>query len=89
MGEYTPDEHELIRGFTARRFGVVERGEREAFSDYLSRASISTAQIQIASEAAARRAIAKVKAEAWDEAIDAAMEKGTIQAPPNPYREEN
>lgn len=35
------------------------------------------------------RMINKVKADAWDGAIDAAMEQGTIQVPPNPYREEN
>ena len=28
-----------------------------------------------------------VRASAWDEAIDAAMGQGTIQVPPNPYRE--
>lgn len=33
------------------------------------------------------RTEADVKAEAWDEAIEEAMEQGTIQVPDNPYRE--
>ena len=89
--DYTPDEHELIRGFTARHFDVVERGEHEAFSDYLSRASIRTAQIQIASESAARRAIAKVKAAAWDECFetierDARIDWCVAEVPKNPFK---
>lgn len=35
------------------------------------------------------RMINKVKADAWDGAIDAAMRQGTIQVPPNPHREED
>lgn len=97
MSEYTPDEHELIRGFTARHFDVVEREEHETFSDYLSRASIRTAQIQIASEAAARRAVAEVKAAAWAEGFDAG-ERDVFEHErngwdrdciPNPYRKGN
>ena len=42
----------------------------------------------VAEKRALDRFIAHIKAEAWDEAIAEAMEQGTIQVPPNPYREE-
>ena len=35
------------------------------------------------------RTLNEVKAEAWDVAIAEAMEQGTIQVPPNPYREDD
>ena len=72
MTNYTPDEEQLVRGFTARHVDVVERGEDETFSEYLSRASVRTQQIQVESEAAARRAVEQIKAAAWDEGAEAA-----------------
>ena len=91
MTNYTPDEEELIRGFTARHVDVVERGEDETFSEYLSRASVRTQQIRGESEAAARRAVEQIKADAWDEAYNATCDAhdvygGMNYEPRNPYR---
>ena len=94
MSDYTPDEEQLVRGFTARHVDVVERGEDETFSEYLSRASVRTQQIQVESEAAARRAVKQIKADAWDEGFDAG-ERDVMEHEsdgwdrdciPNPYR---
>lgn len=69
--EYTPTTEEIIRGFTAPLIKIDPVREGESFSAYLSRVSMESFQVQMASEAAARRWLAahdaKVRADAWIE----------------------
>lgn len=69
MSEYTPTTDEVIRSFSIPAHRVVERKDGESFADYLSRASIEGHKSQMESEAAARRWLTQVRAEAAAEAL--------------------
>jgi hypothetical protein len=94
MGDYTPTTEEVMRGFVAQNYKLVPQRDGESFSMWLSRFSIEieTGELQIASEAAARRwladhdaevaakaltdAVQAVNAAAWDEGRNA----GSLQS---------
>lgn len=70
MSDYTPNIDDLVRGFRAPWHSKPPQGEGESFAEYLGRLSIQSMEIQIADEDAARRGIARIKADALREFAD-------------------
>ena len=72
--QYTPTTGQV-------RFAYIDR------KGFIRQAFGSEADDDQAASTEFDRWLASVKAAAWDEAISEAAEQGTIQTPPNPYKE--
>jgi len=88
--EYVPTEEDLVRGFRAPWHSKPSKEENESFAEYMARLSIDSFEAGIADEKAARRGVAKIKADAlrdWAKFQEDVLEQHSYAADEEDYEE--